>query len=528
MNEQTTTASAETTLSFVSAGSEQDIAAAERVPLPEVAPDFLAGHGILPLRSEAERLVVAVAAPPPFAALDALRQRLGISVLACLLPRDGIERRLQELYGFDSAPAPAAAQSSALDELDDVEHDLSTLKALAEDAPVVKLAQELLAGAIEARASDLHLEIFQNEFRVRQRVDGILIDRPSPPRKLYLPLISHLKLRAQMNIAERRLPQDGRIKLTRDGREVDLRISTVPTVHGESMAIRLLDQGPGLVSMDQLGLSAAARELFGNSITLPHGMILVTGPTGSGKTTTLYSLLGVLNRPELKIITVEDPVEYQISGVNQIQVKPQIDLTFASALRSIVRQDPDVLMVGEIRDQETAEIAIQSALTGHLVFSTLHTNDAAGAPHRLLDMGVEPYLIASSVVLIVAQRLVRTLCPHCRTQHAITAADRLFLSQHGLDIAEGQLSQAVGCPRCAGTGYQGRSGIFEMFPVSERIKEAILLKEPSGAIRRIMQDEGHASLYADGLQKVLAGVTTLEELARVARWEAQYEGGSAA
>jgi general secretion pathway protein E len=526
MNARTDGAQAETTLSFAACGA-QEIAAAERAALPEVAPDFLLGHGILPLRVEAGLLVVAVAAPPPFAALDALRQRLGTSVRACLVPREAVERRLQELYGPDAAPV-AAAPANALDELDDVEHDLSTLKALAEDAPVVKLAQELLAGAIEAHASDLHLEIFQNEFRVRQRVDGILIDRPSPPRKLYLPLISHLKLRAQMNIAERRLPQDGRIKLTRDGREVDLRISTVPTVHGESMAIRLLDQGPGLVSMDQLGLSETARGMFGASITLPHGMILVTGPTGSGKTTTLYSLLGVLNRPELKIITVEDPVEYQISGVNQIQVKPQIDLTFASALRSIVRQDPDVLMVGEIRDQETAEIAIQSALTGHLVFSTLHTNDAAGAPHRLLDMGVEPYLIASSVVLIVAQRLVRTLCPHCKTQHAITAADRLFLSQHGLDVAEGRLAQAVGCPRCAGTGYQGRSGIFEMLPVDERVKEAILLKAPAGAIRRIMQEAGHPSLYADGLQKVLAGVTTLEELARVARWEARQEGAAAA
>jgi general secretion pathway protein E len=515
------TAPAETTLSFAAAAPAA--MAGERPLLPGVAPDFLLNHNILPLRSEEERLVVAVAAPPPLAALDALRQRVGSSVVACFLPRADIERRLLEFYAPEGGYAAEKVGAGDTADFDDVEHDLSTLKALAEDAPVVKLAQELLAGAIEAHASDLHLEIFQNDFRVRLRVDGILLDRPSPPRKLYLPLISHLKLRAQMNIAERRLPQDGRIKLVRDGREVDLRISTVPTVHGESMALRLLDQGPGLVSMDQLGLSATGRDMLSAAITLPHGMILVTGPTGSGKTTTLYSLLGVLNRAELKIITVEDPVEYQISGINQIQVKPQIDLTFASALRSIVRQDPDVLMVGEIRDRETAEIAIQSALTGHLVFSTLHTNDAAGAPHRLIDMGVEPYLIASSVVLIVAQRLVRTLCAHCKAQHAITAADRLFLAEHGLDVGEGQLAQAVGCPQCAGTGYQGRSGIFEMIPVSERVKEAILLKEPAGAIRRIMQDEGCPSLYADGLQKVLAGVTTLEELARVARWEAQHE-----
>lgn len=516
---------AETTLSFaatVPAPTAGDLSLPSSVPA-----DFLINHGILPLRIDEDRVWVAVAMPPPLIALDSLRQRLDLSVVVCFKPCVEIESHLQLLFPEGSAVANPPVKAGETTDLDDAEHDLSTLKALAEDAPVVKLAQELLASAIEAHASDLHLEIFQNDFRVRLRIDGILVERPSPQRKLYLPLISHLKLRAQMNIAERRLPQDGRIKLVRDGREVDLRISTVPTVHGESMAIRLLDQGPGLVSMDQLGLSTTGQTLLSESITLPHGMILVTGPTGSGKTTTLYSLLGVLNRSEQKIITVEDPVEYQISGINQIQVKPQIDLTFANALRSIVRQDPDVLMVGEIRDRETAEIAIQSALTGHLVFSTLHTNDAAGASHRLVDMGVEPYLIASSVVLIVAQRLVRTLCAHCKAQHPIKAADRLFLAQHGLDVGDGQLAQAVGCAQCAGTGYQGRSGIFEMIPMSDRVKEAILLKEPASTIRRIMQEEGYPSLYADGLHKVLMGTTTLEELARVARWEPQHEGSVA-
>ncbi len=516
---------AETTLSFESTVSAPTSGG---VSLPSSVPaDFLINHGILPLRIDEDRVWVAVAMPPPLIALDSLRQRLDLSVVVCFKPGEEIESHLQLLFPEGNEPANTPAKAGENTDLDDTEHDLSTLKALAEDAPVVKLAQELLASAIEAHASDLHLEIFQNDFRVRLRIDGILVERPSPQRKLYLPLISHLKLRAQMNIAERRLPQDGRIKLVREGREVDLRISTVPTVHGESMAIRLLDQGPGLVSMDQLGLSTTGQKLLSESITLPHGMILVTGPTGSGKTTTLYSLLGVLNRSEQKIITVEDPVEYQISGINQIQVKPQIDLTFANALRSIVRQDPDVLMVGEIRDRETAEIAIQSALTGHLVFSTLHTNDAAGASHRLVDMGVEPYLIASSVVLIVAQRLVRTLCVHCKAQHPIKAADRLFLAQHGLDVGDGQLAQAVGCAQCAGTGYQGRSGIFEMIPMSDRVKEAILLKEPASTIRRIMQEEGYPSLYADGLQKVLTGITTLEELARVARWEPQHEGSVA-
>ncbi len=509
----------ETTLSFRPLVSLE--ISSERLLVPVITDDFFINHGILPLHSAEDYLHVAVSAPPPLPALDALRQRLDISVVFSFVPLEQLRKALHQTYAVSLPAATASQQTTDADDFDEAEHDLTTLKALAEDAPVVKLAQELLTEAIESHASDLHLEIFQTEFRVRLRIDGILVDHASPPRKLYLPLISHLKLRAQMNIAERRLPQDGRIKLIRNGREVDLRISTVPTVHGESMAIRLLDQGPGLVSMDQLGLSASSRTLLSTSITLPHGMILVTGPTGSGKTTTLYSLLGMLNRPELKIITVEDPVEYQISGINQIQVKPQIDLTFANALRSIVRQDPDVLMVGEIRDRETAEIAIQSALTGHLVFSTLHTNDAAGSPHRLIDMGVEPFLIASSVVLIVAQRLVRTLCVHCKAQHPITAADRLFLLQHGLDVSDGMLSQAVGCAQCAGSGYQGRSGIFEMISVSERIKEAILLKEPASSIQKIMQDEGFPSLYADGLQKVLNGITTLEELARVARWEPQ-------
>jgi len=279
--------------------------------------------------------------------------------------------------------------------------------------------------------------------------------------------------------------------------------------------------------MKDLGLSDAARILLESTIYLPPGMILVTGPTGSGKTTSLYAMLGTLNNARNKIITVEDPVEYQISGVNQIQVKPMIDLTFANALKAIVRQDPDILMVGEIRDRDTAEIAIQSALTGHLVLSTLHTNDAAGAPHRLLNMGVEPYLIASSVVLIVAQRLVRKLCAECRTLHPITQADRLFLNQHGLFTDQRELAAAVGCGKCGGTGYLGRTGVFELLPVSDPIKEAILRKEPAGAMRRLANAEGNGSLYADGLQKVLAGVTTLEELARVARIDAQLEDASA-
>lgn len=501
---------------------EDELSCLKLLPLPELSVDFLRGHNLFPVAEGDDWISMVVAPPLPLALLDSIRQRVGKNIRVMLAPREGIAERLDALIG--------SVETSRVDDPDadrggiagdDTEHDLDTLKALAEDAPVVRLAQELLQEAIDAHASDLHLEIFRNEFRVRRRVDGVLLDRPSPPRTIYLPLISHLKLRAQMNIAERRLPQDGRIKLTREGRDIDLRISTVPTVHGESMAIRLLDQGPGLVGIGDLGLQESARTILEAAITLPHGMVLVTGPTGSGKTTSLYAVLGVLNHSGNKIITVEDPVEYQIDGVNQIQVKPLIDLNFSTALRSIVRQDPDILMVGEIRDRETAEIAIQSALTGHLVFSTLHTNDAAGAPHRLLDMGVEPYLIASSVVLIVAQRLVRTLCPHCKARHMITQADRLFLEQHGLITDQDDIAAAVGCARCGGSGYMGRVGIFEMLPVSDGIKEAILRKEPAAVLRRIAQREGNSTLHADGLQKVLDGLTTLEELARVARHDAQ-------
>lgn len=310
------------------------------------------------------------------------------------------------------------------------------------------------------------------------------------------------------------------MKMEMAGRQVDMRVSTVPTVFGESMVIRLLDQGPGLMSLESLGLGADHLTALTAAIEQPHGMILVTGPTGSGKTSTLYAALGKVNRQGNKIITVEDPVEYQIDGINQIQVKPQIDLTFANALRSIVRQDPDIVMVGEIRDRETAEISIQSALTGHLVFSTLHTNDSFGAPHRLMDMGVESYLIASAVALIVAQRLVRVICPHCKERVALTEADRLFLQQEGVAPDEvTHLFHGRGCAHCSQSGYIGRTGIYELLPMSSGIKEAIIRKMPAEGLRRRAADEGVRSMRADGIRKVLAGVTTLEELARVTRQE---------
>jgi type II secretory ATPase GspE/PulE/Tfp pilus assembly ATPase PilB-like protein len=480
--------------------------------------DFLRKCGVLPLEVREQSVYVATSVPVNFAAIDALRQFFSTPIVLCLAPNAWIQAGVEQVY--NQGNAAFAHLEDLPSSTSATEDDLETLKALAEDAPVVRLVQSLLLKAVEGRASDMHLEVTQQKFRVRYRIDGVLFDEDPPPKRLYLPAISHLKLRAKMNIAERRLPQDGRMKMEVSGRQIDMRVSTVPTVYGESMVIRLLDQGPGMMSLEALGLTDGSLHALEASITQPHGMILVTGPTGSGKTSTLYAALGRVNLPGNKIITVEDPVEYQIDGINQIQVKPQIDLTFASALRSIVRQDPDVIMVGEIRDRETAEISIQSALTGHLVFSTLHTNDSFGAPHRLMDMGVESYLIASSVVLIVAQRLVRKICPHCKVSSPPTEADLLFLAEEGFEkSAISALFHGTGCHFCGQSGYIGRTGIYELLPMTTGIKEAIIKKLPAEGVRKRAIEEGVTTMRADGVRKVLAGVTTLEELARVTRQE---------
>ena len=493
--------------------------------MPGLSREFLARSGLLPVVAEEGSMQVLASVPVDLAAVDALVQFANMPCRLCLAPHRLVQAGIERLataadsgtahFDFSNADGDDVGGDGGLDD------DLEMLKALAEDAPVVRLVQAILNRAAESRASDIHLEIFQHRFRVRYRIDGVLFDMEAPPRRLFLPVISHLKLRARMNIAERRLPQDGRIKMELHGRQIDMRVSTVPTVYGESMVIRLLDQGgPGLLALESLGFDEAVLRDFAAAIRQPHGMILVTGPTGSGKTTTLYAALGVVNDSQNKIITVEDPVEYQIDGVNQIQVKPQIDLSFANALRSIVRQDPDIIMVGEIRDRETAEISIQSALTGHLVFSTLHTNDSFGAPHRLMEMGVESYLIASSVILILAQRLVRVICPHCRERIVPSDADRLFLAGEGVDVSTlAHLYHGTGCSHCAQTGYIGRTGIYELLPMSSAIKEAIIKKLPAEGVRRVALQEGVRSMRADGIRKVLDGVTTLEELARVTRQE---------
>src|SRR5213594_3025594 len=387
---------------------------------------------------------------------------------------------------------------------------------MASEVPVIRLVNQMLVRALESRASDVHIEPFENQLKVRYRIDGILHEIDSPPRQLKAAIISRLKILAQLNIAERRLPQDGRIKTRLGGKDVDLRIATVPTLYGESVVIRLLERGQIFTLLDTMGFPAAPLARFNEMILTPHGMMLVTGPTGSGKTTTLYGALQKINDPGKKIITIEDPVEYQLSGVNQIQVKPQIGLTFANGLRSIVRQDPDVIMVGEIRDFETAEIAIQAALTGHLVFSTLHTNDASGAVSRLLEMGVEDYLLASSLLGVLAQRLVRRVCMKCRrpAEMAVEAMRELSNGDAAVQVYEG-----AGCEECAHTGYRGRSGIFEFLLVNDAIRQLILKRSSADAIKDAAVGLGMRTLRDDGWAKVRGGSTTVAEVVRVTQEE---------
>jgi general secretion pathway protein E len=378
------------------------------------------------------------------------------------------------------------------------------------------MVNQIMSRAVEQRASDIHIEPFEDELRVRYRIDGVLHDMDSPPNNQTAAVISRIKLMAKLNIAERRLPQDGRIKMRLVGREIDLRVSSLPTLYGESVVLRILDRSSITVDLEKLGMPIGTLDDFTGMIEQPHGLLLVTGPTGSGKTTTLYGALDKINSPDKKIITIEDPVEYQLKGVNQIHVRAQIGLTFASGLRSIVRQDPDVIMVGEIRDPETAEIAIQAALTGHLVLATLHTNDAPGAISRLLDMGVEDYLLASSLIGVLAQRLVRQLCPECRTPEPPRPE---LGAEFGADGDVVTTYDAVGCAACAETGYRGRRGIYELLSVDEAIRKLIIARTPAEQIKAQAISAGMRTLRDDGWRKVREGTTTVAEVLRVTQDE---------
>ncbi|HET9580759.1 MAG TPA: type II secretion system ATPase GspE, partial [Usitatibacter sp.] len=407
---------------------------------------------------------------------------------------------------------------TARDEEQDVFGDVEHLKDLASEAPVIRLVNLILTKALESRASDIHIEPYENRLVVRYRIDGVLHEVESPPRRLSAAVISRVKIMASLDIAERRLPQDGRIKLRIQGKEIDLRVSTVPTMHGESVVMRILDKGGVPLNFDALGFEGDSLKRFLHCLDQVHGILLVTGPTGSGKTTTLYTALDRLNKPDVKIITVEDPVEYQMPGINQIQVKPQIELTFANALRSIVRQDPDIIMVGEIRDVETVRIAMQSALTGHMVLSTVHTNDAPSTISRLLDMGAEDYLLTSTLNGVLAQRLVRTLCPRCREPHRALpeVIEQMNLRRY---VPEGAITvyKPVGCSECAGTGYWGRVCIIEMMVMSDNIRSLIMRHATAGEIRVEAIREGMETMFENGMRKSLAGITTIEEVLRVTR-----------
>ncbi len=396
----------------------------------------------------------------------------------------------------------------------ELEEDVHHLRDMAFEAPIVKLVNMLITRAVEGRTSDIHIEPFENNVKVRYRIDGALTEVESLPKRIQPAVISRVKIMSRLNIAERRLPQDGRIKLRVSGRDIDLRVSTIPTIYGESIVMRILDRGSDFIVLDHIGFPAEARAKYEHLITMPYGMLLVTGPTGSGKTTTLYASLNKINSDDKKIITVEDPIEYQIDGINQIQVKPKIGLTFSSGLRHIVRQDPDVIMVGEIRDVETAEIAIHSALTGHLVFSTLHTNDAPGAVTRLLDMGIEGFLVSSSLIGVLAQRLVRVICPVCKEAYI---PNQEVIDKAELDLSKVTTYHGVGCDECRHTGYRGRTGIFEMMVVDGEIRRLILDKTSADIIRQKAVEKGMQVLRDSGWEKVSEGITSIEEVLRVSQ-----------
>ncbi|GBE14297.1 type II secretion system protein E [bacterium BMS3Abin14] len=391
-----------------------------------------------------------------------------------------------------------------------------------DEAPIISFVNSLLYEAVRRRASDIHIEPFEGDLSVRYRVDGVLHNVHSLPQRLHSSIISRVKVMADLDIAEKRLPQDGRIRIKIAGKDIDIRVSIVPTRFGERGVLRLLDRSQVLLGLEEIGMGPEHLSSMERIVHSSHGITLVTGPTGSGKTTTLYGALTRINSADRNIITVEDPVEYQLRGISQIQVNPKIDLTFANGLRSILRQDPNVIMVGEIRDLETAEIAIQASLTGHLVLSTLHTNDAAGAVTRLIDMGVEPFLVASSVTAILAQRLVRKICPHCVEQYAPLDEELAELGWSQDDIPEGRLHQGAGCDQCLGTGYVGRTGIYELLLVTDRIKTAVLKNPDSGTVYRIAIEEGMRTIRQDGARKVLDGVTTVEEILRVTQEESGH------
>lgn len=499
-------------LQLAEAGDFPDIPVAET----RISAQFLKATGVVPLEDRPDALVVAMTNPRDAAAVDALRFALDKPVLPKVACPSDVEAALRRLYG--DATGITGKEGGGEDGVrGEGESDIDRLKDMASEAPVIRLVHGIIAGAVTARASDIHIEPGDDQLRVRYRVDGYLHDVDGPPASLGAAIASRIKIMARLNIAERRLAQDGRVRLAVRGQELDLRVSTSPTLHGESVVLRLLDRQAVRLDYPGLGFDAEVTQTLDDILGRPHGIMLVTGPTGSGKTTTLYAALSGLNKPDKKILTIEDPVEYEIAGINQLQVKPQIGRTFAGALRSFLRQDPDIIMIGEIRDAETAQVAVQAALTGHLILSTLHTNDAASAITRLLDMGAEDYLLTSTLNGVVAQRLVRTLCPRCKEPFE-APADLIAKLQIRAPLGtQMRLHRAVGCEECGRTGYLGRTSILEVMVVSEAIRHLILRRADARSIHAAATAAGMRSMHAHGMTKVLTGETTVEEIFRATR-----------
>ena len=485
-----------------------------------IATRFIKESRSLPLQEDDQQLVLAMADPLDDYVLNAYQLVTQRRIVARLAVPSEMDAAFERLYGSGKTSMDQIVGEAQTRDDDGGSEDLQQLKELASEAPIIRLVSLIISHALEARASDIHIEPFENRLIVRYRVDGVMHEVESPPRRFSAAVISRIKIMASLDIAERRLPQDGRIKLRIQGKEIDLRVSTVPIMHGESVVMRILDKSGTALDFATLGFDPAVLARFEQVLLQPHGIVLVTGPTGSGKTTTLYTALDKINNPDIKILTVEDPVEYQMEGINQIQVKPQIGLTFANALRSIVRQDPDVIMIGEIRDLETAQIAVQSALTGHMVLSTLHTNDAASTINRLLDMGVDDYLLTSTVNGILAQRLVRTLCTHCRQAHPALpeVVEEMQLKRY-TSANPVMLYRAVGCAECGNTGYAGRVSIVELLVMSDTIRSMVMRHVTSGEVRQQAIVDGMQTMYENGLSKAVAGITTIEEVLRVTREE---------
>lgn len=500
-------------------------------PLPEPEPQALEcvparlaiHYAALPLRFDEGALVVAVEDPHEVDVLDELELGLGRPVMAVAAKREAILEAIRECYGVGADTLEQLAASRAADSAHGASDD-HTVDDPSADASITRFVNELLVDAFKSRATDIHLEPFEDRFRVRYRIDGVLFDAriPQNVRHFREAIATRIKVMARMDIAERRLPQDGRIRARIDGKDLDLRVSVIPIAHGESINLRLLQSSSVLMGFERIGFEEAAIQTLRDLMGRPNGIVLLTGPTGSGKTTTLYACLAALNETDRKIITIEDPVEYQVTGICQMQVRTPVGFTFATGLRSMLRHDPDVMMVGEIRDFETAELAVRCALTGHLVFSTLHTNDAAGSIPRLIDMGVEPYLLASSVEAIIAQRLVRQVCTHCREEYRPGARTCAAI---GLDPADGQrFVRGRGCDRCRQSGYAGRTVIYEMLVLDEAIGDLILRRSAASEIKRLAVEKGMLTLRTHGLARARAGITTVEEVLRVTQSDQRGTG----